>query len=292
MKIRPISRNTKILNETEWRPANFVKFLEELENLSSCCATANHLALYRGHRDSKWLLDSTFARSAKKMIMDQLQCDPIPDHIKCSPEYNQILSGMFMLKFGQCTRPSAQLYEQEKMHNVDPWFEWMKRIQQYPEEDKGPIPGSFLVDWTQTPELAIFFANAERSPNQEGAVWIFDADMTGNIVHRDMKVDELLKLYEAAVSNNKPGGLPLLFCPHKQIAYQRAKNQDAVYVAQMDLRFTLAESWNLYRRVNRCEDLIFLKLILPADSIMECTTWLNARGITESFIYPDKSRIA
>jgi len=42
---------------------------------------------------------------------------------------------LFLLKFGTIGKPSQGLLEAEKAHAIDPWFEWLKNLQQYPEND-------------------------------------------------------------------------------------------------------------------------------------------------------------
>jgi hypothetical protein len=65
-KIQPISKNTTVCADSgEWRPANFSGFLEDLRHLLK---NSNEALLFRGHRQSDWLLDSTFSRSMKKHL--------------------------------------------------------------------------------------------------------------------------------------------------------------------------------------------------------------------------------
>lgn len=161
----------------------------------------------------------------------------------------------------------------------------MKRIQQYPDEDIGTIRGSFLLDWTQNSHAAVFFANESRHPQSFGAVWVVDIDAMGAIVHQNITVGQMLKRIEKAIGLSKPPGCPLVFCPKKQIACERARNQDAVYVAQMDLRYDLAEIWS---KMPENGGQVFLKLILPRGTTKECSAWLKKNGMLERFIYPDR----
>ncbi|MGH7818391.1 MAG: hypothetical protein ACREQ9_01335, partial [Candidatus Binatia bacterium] len=77
-------------------------------------------------------------------------------------------------------------------------------------------------------------------------------------------------------------GVPLIFHPPRQLAYQRAKNQDAVYLAHMDLRVDLAEVWDEVERT-REDERIFVKLILPAHLKPEAAGYLATRGIDRTF---------
>jgi serine/threonine protein kinase len=47
--------------------------------------------------------------------------------------------------------------------------------------------------------------------------------------------------------------------------------------------------WSLYERENNIDENIFIKLVLPATvSNKECTKWLEEKGITKSFLFPDE----
>ena len=84
--------------------------------------------------------------------------------------------------------------------------------------------------------------------------------------------------------SDKSLGVPLLFYPNKQLAHKRAKNQEPVYIAQMDLRVDLSEVWaNLHKPDER----IFIKLILPAGTNEECVQYLQDKGMNREFLFPD-----
>jgi len=108
----------------------------------------------------------------------------------------------------------------------------------------------------------------------------------GSILHRDKRVGEILQLFEKAIYNERAAGCPLVFHPRDQILQQRAKNQDAVYIAQMDLRYDLTELW-VKMMENNEEDLFFIKLALPSGTLNECSGWLNKEGITRKWLFPD-----
>ena len=70
MRISPLLSTTKTGNVPwEWVPSDFPSFLQELKHISSHCKGIDHLALYRGHRERDWILDSTFVRYVKKHIL-------------------------------------------------------------------------------------------------------------------------------------------------------------------------------------------------------------------------------
>lgn len=58
----------------------------------------------------------------------------------------------------------------------------------------------------------------------------------------------------------------------------------------MDLRVDLSEIWSLYEEKNKIGEQVFIKLVLPATvSNEECTRWLESKGITRRFLFPDET---
>ena len=246
------------------------------------CQQLGHLVVYRGHRERKWLLDSTFVRWCKQQVFGIEPWQKIgSDKFRLSTNHQQILLNLFFLKFDFLARPADKLFELENQNGIDPWFEFMKRIQQYPKEDHPHFKGSFVLDWTRNIDVAIYFANESRTG--EGALWIFDVSATGK-TFQVIKVAEILKKMDELGRRDKSLGVPLLFYPKKQLAHRRAKNQDPVYIAQMDLRVDLSEVWANLENPN---ERIFIKLILPAGTNKDCLQYLEDRGVNREFLFPD-----
>ena len=282
--LSPKLSSTKVGNSPwEWIPKTFEDSLTELEFVATHCKELGHLVLYRGHRDRKWLLDSTFARSCKKNVFGIEPWQKLRfDEFRMSTNYQQILLNLFFFKFDLVARPSNQLFELEKKHGIDPWFEFMKRLQQYPEEDSAHLKGTSIIDWTQNSDVAIYFANESR--DGEGALWICDATATGKTL-QIITVAEILKKMEQSGREDASLGVPLIFHPKKQLVQKRAVNQQPVYIAQMDLRVDLSEVWDNLQ-INR-EERILIKLVLPSGTETECARYLNNKGITKDFLFPD-----
>lgn len=267
----------------EWIPNTFEDFLAELQFAETQCKEQGHLVLYRGHRDRKWLLDSTFVRSCKKSVfgIEPWQTLRFED-FRMSVRHQQIVLNLFFFKFDFVARPSPELFDLSDRTGVDPWFEFMKRLQQYPGEDPTYFKGTFVIDWTRKLDVATYFANDSREG--EGAVWICDATATGKTL-QVLPVEKIMQRMAEMGERDTSLGIPLIFHPKKQIAQQRAANQDAVYVAQMDLRVDLSEVWNNLQNVQA--EKILIKMILPAGTNEECARYLNEKGITRNFIFPD-----
>ena len=171
----------------------------------------------------------------------------------------------------------------QKKHGIDPWFEFMKRLQQYPEEDPTHLKGTSIIDWTQNFDVAIYFANDSR--DGDGALWICDATATGKTL-QVITGAEILKKMEQSGREDASLGVPLIFHPKKQLIQKRAVNQQPVYVAQMDLRVDFSEVWDNLQGHERSEN-IFVKLILPHGIYEPFSQYLNAKGITREFLFPE-----
>ena len=98
-----------------------------------------------------------------------------------------------------------------------------------------------------------------------------------------IKVAEILKKMEQLGRRDNSLGVPLVFYPKKQLTQKRAKNQDPVYLAQMDLRVDLSEVWAQFKKHER----ILIKLVLPAGTVEECAQYLADKGLNRDFIFPD-----
>ena len=151
--LSPKLSSTKVSNSPwEWIPKTIEDFLTELEFIATHCKELEHLVLYRGHRDRRWLLDSTFARSCKKNIFGIEPWQKLRfEDFRMSTKHQQIVLNLFFFKFDFVARPSPKLSSVAETTGVDPWFEFMKRLQQYPEEDptycKGPSSLIGLGTW-------------------------------------------------------------------------------------------------------------------------------------------------
>lgn len=271
------------IHTKEWIPKSFDSVLCELEHIISACKQANSLALFRGHRDRKWLLDSTFARSFKTTYFGVPAEQKLPEHVVNSAELHNALLNLFLLKFGVLGGPTAKLEAAAIKHDLDAWFELMKRIQQYPKEDYFHFKGTNFLDWTRSPDVALYFANEDRSG--EGAIYICDATATGRS-QQVVTVLEILDKIRAVRGLEQSLGAPLLFCPPRQIKNPRARNQQAVYFAQMDLRYDLETIWRL-REAEVSDETILIKLVLPAGSEVDTANYLFEKKIVKEFIYPD-----
>jgi hypothetical protein len=281
-KITPLFQSTKNgVDSHEWIPTSFENFLLELGHITKACSGNNPLPLFRGHADSAWLLDSTFVRTCKKRLFDVPAHSKITDSIRDSVVYHMALLNLLLLKFSILAQPGQELKRLECEHGIDAWFELLRKCQQYPEDDHPQFKGTFVLDWTKSHDVALFFANKDRTG--DGAIWVCDAVATGKTL-QTMKVESILDLMHEKGNAGNSLGVPLIFYPTKQIKQERANNQQAVYLAQMELRYDFAEMWAAQEKK---DEYIFVKLILPAGTQEDCSEYLLKKGITETWIFPD-----
>ncbi len=283
--LRPNHPGTRVHPRTgEWLPDSFDGLLAELVCLASQAAAQESLLLYRGHADRQWRLDSTFVRSVKRQLLGMAPTDGFAEYLHNSGDLSSTFTSLLLLKFGGLVGPSQELHRTASEHDVDPWFELMKRYQQYPEEDMPQLRGTNLLDWSRDPQVALYFANDGRTA--EGAIFVCDATATGETL-QVISVVEILWRLRKQMLEGLPNGSPLLFSPKRQIAYARAKNQQAVYFAQMEMRFDLAEQWRLVESTQPGLT-ILVKLVLPAGSFAACQAYLASRNVTGGHIYPNE----
>ena len=280
----PTHPGTKVnLGTKEWLPTSLDGFFTELDALKRLAEQAQSLLLFRGQRRREWRLDSTFARSVKSLLFEIEPEEGYSDRLQNSGDLNASLSSLLLLKFGTLLEPSAELNAVEAEHGVDGWFELMKRCQQYPEEDSPALPGTNFLDWSQSSDVALFFANDGR--DGRGALFVCDATATGKTL-QTLPVIEILKKVREQLMQGMANGSPLLFSPSRQIANQRAKNQQAVYFAQMELRMDMLELWRMQEDQNPNETIV-VKLVLPNGSEADLARYLSQKGINHPFVFPD-----
>lgn len=287
-KILPICSDTIVgADPHEWIPKNFQDFLKELSHITNSCK--GNCPLFRGHADSRWLLESSFVRTCKKMLLN------IEPHIRPSNEirgfgeYRQALFGLLLFKYDVLVRPSIELKNIERNNiGIDAMFELIKRHQQFPEEDRTTLKGTFFLDWSQKKDVGIYFANfnsdehCANNRETDGALFICDKTATGKTLQK-IKVEEVIDKMIEAQDKNNAFGCPLLFYPQKQIGCQRSNNQGAIYWAQMDLIYDLEDIWKLQEKdIEQC---IFIKLILPYESQKECAEYLITQKMTHSYLF-------
>lgn len=283
--LKPAHPTTRVHARTrEWLPDSAEGLVAELNYLKQRAAEDHRLLLYRGHRRREWRLDSTFVRSVKTKMFGMETHEAFSARLRDSGDLNSALTSLLLLKFGTVLGPSVELRQAATDHELDPWFELMKRYQQYPEEDIPAPAGTNFLDWSQSSDVGLYFANEERVG--EGAIFVCDATATGKTLPTVPVIDILNKIREQFM-RGEANGVPLLFSPPRQIANQRAKNQQVVYFAQMELRLDMLEAWRLQESL-LTDETIILKLVLPKGSEAAVATYLKEKGIVQGFIYPDK----
>ncbi len=266
----------------EWVPADFSAFLAELQHITESCTGDDPAPLYRGQDNYTWPLNCLFVRNFIQSALGLQNYMHLNNEIRTSLPFHKTILSMLLLKFGVIGHPTKEAFDHELKSGIDPWFEFLKETQQYPERDSF-IKGTFFIDWTHNHDVALYFAN--QTQEEDGSIWICDTVETGKIL-QEKKVAEILALMNENNFSDTPRGVPLLFHPLKQALHPRAVNQHVVYFAQMDYRYDLADIW--IAQENQLDNRrIFIKLILPNNSFDECSDYLRSNGITQETVFPD-----
>ena len=96
--------------------------MTEIRYLVSSCKEQGSLALFRGHAQRSWLLDSAFVRSCKKLIFDLPPDAKLSSYIVGSMELHRVFLNLFLLKYGLLVRPSDALNDLSEEEGIDAWF--------------------------------------------------------------------------------------------------------------------------------------------------------------------------
>jgi hypothetical protein len=288
--ISPKLKSTKHTDDLrEWMPNSFDNFLIELDHITNSCEGPDSAPLFRGNTNYEWLVDSTIVRNSTQHLLKISDYHNLPPEIRCTVQFHRTITSIILLKFGTVYRLNKELTNREKSEGIDPWFEIMKHLQQYPEEDHF-INGTFLLDWSISKDIALYFAiykgKGDRkiiSPNH-GAVWIYDSVSTGNTL-QTIKVGKILSLMRSEEFLNGKKTFPLIFQPRKQTRQARSINQVPVYIAQMDFRYDVADIWADYEMRNNKR--VFIKLILNESLKTDAAKYLQSKNVSEDVVYPE-----
>lgn len=278
--------------EHEWVPSSFDNLLIEIEHIHKRASKDDALILYRGQADNDWLLDSTFVRNSILSLFKINNYFDILRSIREQISFHRAIASLFLMKFDKIIQPSNEAVEIEKTYGIDPYYELLKNIQQYPENYSTIqfIQGTNLIDWTVDQKIALFFGAYEGQKGEvklresHGSLWIYDASSTGKILQTD-KMKKILSLMAAPEFLNAERSLPLMFHPKKQTNQKRAKHQKPIYIAQMDFRYDLADIWAISDRNNK--KMTFVKIHILKDIKSKLVKYLERKGIDENYVFPD-----
>lgn len=280
-------------SQINWLPSNIDNFFKEIDHIQKWGKNNDSLLLYRGQSNYKWPIESTFVRNLiHKLFPVDNYCD-LPIEIRYSLEFHRLVLSCIALNFGICCKPSEKLFELERKEGIDPWFEFLKNLQQYEEKyaDKDNfIPGTFIIDWSRVFEVGLYFSVFSGRGKQRtitdfpSSLWLLNATSTGKI-HQSKKLFEIMQLMKSDYLSNNPKNLPLMFHPPKQIDQKRPINQKPIYMSQMDYRYDQSQVWFDHGENNNVTTII--NLVMSEEIKFKLSEYLEKNDITETFIYPD-----
>ena len=195
MKIfNPILKTTITSSDTrEWVPSSLDSFLKEIDNISKIGNKEDSLILYRGQNNNDWPLDSTFVRNSITALFGINNYFDLPPSIRHRVSFHRSVASLFLMKFDKIIKPSEEAFIKESSHGIDPYFELLKHVQQYPEKylEVQFINGTNLIDWTNVFDIALYFAVFEgqeknrKISDGHGALWVYNASSTIGILQTD-----------------------------------------------------------------------------------------------------------
>lgn len=292
-KLDPIIKSTILSPDgREWIPTTTDNILWEVDHIVKAGEEDDHSILFRGQCNSDWLLDSTLVRDGISKLFGIANYQTIPNSIRQQVSFHRLMASILLMKFGTIWKPSKEAFEKEQSHGIDPWFELLKNVQQYPENYNNIVyftQGTSLVDWTVSQDIGLYFAvfDGVRDKRQiaptDGALWIYDSSSTGKIL-QEVKVEKILNLMAEANFLNGERTLPLMFHPSQQTRQLRAENQKPIYIAQMDFRYDLADVWASYE--SQGNERVFVKLHIQQHLKPGLAKHLDSKSITEDYVYP------
>lgn len=267
---------------------NSEELLENLDNFHASRTRNDSVLLYRGQPVSNWTLDSKFSRELlrtdgawERALLKQKDLHQTPDGYHFGLKH-------FFKKFGTDIKISPIGRLSEIIYDIDPWFEIMKKYQQYPESDSVRPRGTNLVDWTTSFSVALFFGAGGYSTNKhtddDGSIWILDATNWGPYLVNNERLNAIFK--KVLEKNGEDAVLPFIFCPRKQKSMPRARRQEAFYLAQFDFRWPLEEVMGIDAKKNKTEPTL-VKIVIPAQIKADLLENLKNAGTTYSYLFSD-----
>lgn len=223
---------------------------------------------FRGQSDSSWGLEPSLLRLLREMNVD-------------NSSHALEIESKGVAEFRKLAHLHSEHCAQHSPHDLLFWWEMMQHYQ----------APTRLLDWTQSPYVALYFAVTEH-PKVDGAIFCMDAARLGWIQSTRRgrpgfeNFDALKHLQSALVGEEYEVSMGLISCP-KPTDRMIAQQSEFTYSTELLEPHDRTADTIVYGGVHGGEGhTIFRKYVIPAELKLEMQARLFAMNMTASSLFP------
>ena len=254
--------------------------------------------IYRGQRNAMWEIESSFSRGVSESTQELMQNPSTRGEGR-----SYYIASKSFLNYFSSMKPSEEVIKKLNGQGC-PYFEISRHHQQNFLKSKihgikdADLSGSPVIDFTFSPWTALFFANFEVNYKTEGlqpklkesrstdaAVYIVNYQAFE--IYRT--IPEIIVNYKLSNIENRDFKKPCIISPLSQINDendQKPKRQQAVYVLQIDFRYSLDEALSIIEQETRKK--MYCKIVVKKELFEECKKFLFSMNLSLDYLFPQK----
>lgn len=199
--------------------------------------------IFRGHSSSNWKLESTLTRSMRRL----------DEEYKMHNNIRELHLERFKKNIRGKTKHDLKNYDENEIWALGQHF------------------GLFspLLDWTDSPYVALYFSLLDESSNSERCIWAFQEDEVERINKQKLTKDSI-DIVRSLTNEN-----------------QRLLSQQGLFLKIPDLVDLV--SWVEESDADSYEHISLFKITFPDSLRKECISVLNTMNINHLTLFPDLS---